>query len=539
MSIKRYWATADTTITNAYKDNLSSRGTGSNMGLADSLEVFSIYGQASGSKDSGFSQELSRVLVKFPIGTSSDATNSIQAHRNAGSVPASGNVSFFLKMYNVEHGFTLPVSGTYNIFAASSSWEEGRGLDMNGYLDITKDGEGANWINRASGSTWGKMGGDYHTASADKEFMYRKNMILGDDDLDINVTGLVEQWMKGVYVDHGFGIFLTSSQEAYFSSSTGGDYSSAGVTSLSGVLHNIVGAKKSYYTKKFSARSSEYFFKRPVIEARWDSSTKDDRGGVFYSSSLATPEENLNSLYFYNYFKGKLRDIPGQPGIYVGLFSGNADNTKPSTIQVHPYEDNIHVKSLSVTASKVSTGVWSASFALTAAATPLNTLFDVWYLTGNALQNNIHLGTQFHTGSFSVTKLYGYNHAVDTSYASSISNLRKEYSRRETARFRVYARQRDWNPTIYSKAVATAIPSIIDSGSWRVYRVIDELDIVPFGTGSDNHTQMSFDVSGNYFDLDMGMLDSGYAYAIKLAYYNDSVGDWVEQPEMFKFRVED
>ena len=55
--IKRYIAKYDTTITNAYKSDLSNRATGSNMGESDVLEVFSIYGQA----DSG-SQELSRVL---------------------------------------------------------------------------------------------------------------------------------------------------------------------------------------------------------------------------------------------------------------------------------------------------------------------------------------------------------------------------------------------------------------------------------------------------------------------------------------------
>ena len=36
-----------------------------------------------------------------------------------------------------------------------------------------------------------------------------------------------------------------------------------------------------------------------------------------------------------------------------------------------------------------------------------------------------------------------------------------------------------------------------------IFRVIDELDVVPFGTGSDLHTGMSYDVSGNYFDFDM------------------------------------
>ena len=62
MAIKRYLANADNTITNAFKSDLNTRGTGSNMGQADVLEVFSIYAQASTT-----SVELSRVLIQFPV----------------------------------------------------------------------------------------------------------------------------------------------------------------------------------------------------------------------------------------------------------------------------------------------------------------------------------------------------------------------------------------------------------------------------------------------------------------------------------------
>ena len=99
MAIIRYSASADTTITNAFEANLVTRGTGSNMGYADSLEIFSIYGQESSS--AGQSQELSRVLIQFPV-------TRINSDRTAGTIPASGSVSFFLKMYNAKHPFTLP-----------------------------------------------------------------------------------------------------------------------------------------------------------------------------------------------------------------------------------------------------------------------------------------------------------------------------------------------------------------------------------------------------------------------------------------------
>ena len=39
MAIKRYIANADNTITNAYKEDFNTRGTGSNMGQADILKL--------------------------------------------------------------------------------------------------------------------------------------------------------------------------------------------------------------------------------------------------------------------------------------------------------------------------------------------------------------------------------------------------------------------------------------------------------------------------------------------------------------------
>ena len=46
MSILRYTASLDNTITNAFEENLTTRGTGSNMGASDVLETFSIYAHA-------------------------------------------------------------------------------------------------------------------------------------------------------------------------------------------------------------------------------------------------------------------------------------------------------------------------------------------------------------------------------------------------------------------------------------------------------------------------------------------------------------
>ena len=128
MAILRYTASADNTITNGFQADLTTRGTGSNMGYADALEVYSIYGQTSGST-LGSSQEISRILIQFPI-------SAISADRTAGTLPASGDVSFYLRLFNAETPFTLPQDFTLTVAPLSRSWQEGTGLDMDEYTDL-------------------------------------------------------------------------------------------------------------------------------------------------------------------------------------------------------------------------------------------------------------------------------------------------------------------------------------------------------------------------------------------------------------------
>ena len=184
MAIKRYTANADTTITNAYKQDLSTRGTGSNMGASDVLEVFSIYGQASGS--SGLSQELSRILVKFPV-------SEISSDRTAGTIPASGSVSFYLRLFNAEHGETIPRSFALTAAAVTKDWEEGTGLDMVEYRDETFGGTGANWTNYSANNAWATPGGDYYT---DSPSVFHKAFATGIEDLEVDISSLAEYWLS-------------------------------------------------------------------------------------------------------------------------------------------------------------------------------------------------------------------------------------------------------------------------------------------------------------------------------------------------------
>ena len=584
MGIKKYFASADTTITNAFRESLQARGTGSSMGASDILEVFSIYGQSKTTgSHSDFSSELSRVLIKFP-------TTHMSKDRGKGLIPKSGSMSWVLKMYNAPHGQTVPRDAKLMFIPCKQDWEEGHGLDMEEYRDITRDGEGANWINYSSGKTWNRMGGEFYTGSSAGEMaiQYSASKGIGGDtegklargyeDVEIDVSEIVEQWIAGSKGNYGFGVFLTASQEAYFSSSNqpgaassrpnsndlGAPYSSTSVSNAyKGVLHNVHGAKKSFYTKKFYGRGSEHFFKRPTIEARWRPEGRDDRGQYYFSSSLLAPKENLHTLYFYNYFKGRLRDIPetSRPPagghVYVSIYSGSQHGNYPTGSGLVLVADGSKVRKSGqntngsllpvvqtvVTGGRISTGIYTASFAMSgvigvATGSPRNAkhltrVWDVWHSGLNTGSQ-----TQYHTGTFVPKHVDVSNIAPQSIDVTSITNLKSVYSDKEIGRFRLHVREKNWSPNIYYKASTEIENKIIESGSFKIHRIVDDLDVIPYGTGTMEHTYLSYDVSGNYFDFDMRNLEKGYAYGLKFAYYNESVGDWAEQTETFKFRVE-
>ena len=503
MAIKRYGASKDATIVNAFKANLTTRGTGSNTGLSDIVEIFSIYG-----RESSGSQELSRFLMEFPIAT-------VSSDRTSGILPASGSVSFYLRVFNAVHSKTVPRSFTLVASAVSQSWQEGIGLDLENYKDETKGNEGVNWMSASNTSAWTNVGGDYLTGSG---YLYSQDFSTGLEDIEIDITQLVEYWIDGTQTNYGIGVRLSSSYEAYHSSSTG--------QSSGSIIHNPDGATTSYFTKRFFASGSQYFFKRPVLEARWDDSVKDDRGNFYYSSSLAPAADNLNTVYLYNYIRGSLVNIPavGTGSILLSLYSGSANNSAPSGSKLLLYNGGNNV-----TGGWVSTGIYSASVAITAAATPLTRLFDVWH-SGS---------TEYATGSITPEIISAAQTVSKPTYYLNITNLKNSYRSDEIVRFNLYIRNKYWNPTIYTVAEISPDSTTISSASYSVYRTIDAFNAISYGTGSDLHTMMSHDVSGNYFDFDMRNLEPGYEYAFKFAFYDNGLNSWVEQSKAFKFRVED
>jgi hypothetical protein len=494
MAFKRYIANKDNTITNSYQQNLTVRGTGSNMGQSDILEVFYIYAQQSVT-----SEEKARILLEFPI-------SDISTDRTSGTIPVSGSVSFFLKMTNAKHSTTLPRNYKLTAHATNGAWQEGRGLDMEEYTDLTYDNTGSNWIRSEGSTAWTTPGGDYYTDSSSS---FDASFVVGNEDLEVDITTLVEQWINsggnvlGSKNNNGFLIKLSSSYE---SSTT-----------------------DSYYTKKFFARSSEFFFRRPAIEARWDSSRRDNRSNMIFSSSILPASNNLGNLYMYNYFRGNLVDIAGQtdqiPVLNLYYSSGSVPE---GTARYFRDSSNTAVNFLS--ASRESKGVYKATFSATSSIVTATYpyLVDVW----------TYSGSQVHTGSAMSPKSHDfYNYNPNPNYVISMPNMKKAYSKNETERFRLYVREKGWSPSVYTVAKSTPETLLIESASYKIFRISDEKVLIPYNTGSNASTVLSYDSDGNYFDLDMSSLEPGYTFAFKFSFYEDSVASYREQPHVFKFRM--
>jgi hypothetical protein len=474
MSIKKYVAEADTTITNAFKENLLVRGTGSNMGASDSMEVFSLYGQVTTS-----SLETTRALVRFPI-------TDVISDRAAGLIPSSGSVNFYLRLSNAEHPFTLPKDFYLSVHPVSQSWDEGYGLDMENYSDPGQgmpNGYGANWIYAKSGSAWEGTGSSYITQNYD----LKQRFINGYEDLEVDITSMVEKWINGTLQNNGVVVKLSGSYED--------------------------GSKKSsFYTKKFFARGTQYFFKKPVIESRWEDVVKDDRGEFYSTSSLLSDADNTYNLFFYNRFNGKLKNLPSNPSLQIKLYSNNA------------YSNEVSIISSSVINPTI--GVYKASLRV---STTASVLYDKWHLSGNQ-------SVVYYSSSFDVNHYTAQDYYSNQEYIMAITNLKPKYSTEENVTFRIFSRLKDWSPNVYSVSTKLIENSSIKNLLYKIYRIDDGYEVVPYSTGSLEYTKTSYDVNGNYFTLDMNILEPDYSYGIQLARWDGNTLE--EYKQVYKFRVE-
>lgn len=454
--IRRYNATKDNTITNAFRESFATSGSDANMGASDILEVFSIYGQVLDENDA-YSLEEARILIEFDI-------TQITADIAAGTLDA--GAQFYLRLFNAEHGRTLPMNFELEVVPIEEAWEEGTGLDMESYMDLTY-GKGSSWNESGAGTDWttnlggGVLSGTPVIAEFDE----------GYEDLLVDITTFVNAWLDGSVTNYGLIVKLPATATA---------------------------ETRSYYTKMFYARGTSNFFKKPVIEARWNSQTTDHR-----KSSLSGV---ANNIYLYNEVRGQLTNLT--PG--------------PITVSLYETLGGAAIVT-DITPTEVSTGVYKAVVTPTTTA---STLYDVW-------SNNT---VEVVTGSITVL-------SQDPSGIPSVSDLvvstlnnQDVHSAGQTSRFYFYIREKDWSPNIHTVATSRPDSKVYDNLKFKISKVVTDEVIFDYNM-TDGSTTLSYDSNGNFFDLDISLLEPNYVYEIKLALFNVMTKSYQELPFKHRFRV--
>lgn len=425
----------DTTIYNVrFNGTLISS---SNAGYSEIIELLHLTTSFGSAGDS-------RILMYFDLTTLSESIAS-------GLIP-SASVEYRLQLKNAVHQDEVPSSFDIKVMPISSSWDEGRGLSN--YDDGLKDrSQYATWIKRTSALAWTISGGDTINSFTASQYFDS-----GFENLDVDISTLVVNWISGTIPNHGLMIRFPDSYE-------------------SGTV--------DYAFKKFFARNAKVPERRPCISARWKKVVQDDRANTHFNLS--------SSLYYYRYIDG---DAQNQAQMYVRIqdFSGSL------------------LQTLTASRPQGTNGIYSASNVGIAPTTASAVCKDIWFSGA----------TQYFTGTFNLnyssgSKSYDYDDLV-----VEIPNIKSYYIADEKINFKVFIREKDYKPAVLSIANAQPKPVFVKNAYYEIVNEKTNEVFIAFSTGSTKYSQLSYDQNGNYFELWTNSLPSDNIYRIKiLINYND------------------
>ena len=156
-------------------------------------------------------------------------------------------------------------------FAVDKTWDEGTGYDLynnfyvaksNGIVHMTGY---SNWNNATRLSAWTEPG-VFSNPSASTFYSTSQHFDVGNEDINMDITSLVESWLSGDYPNNGIGICYTS---AYESMSSDTRYIS------------------SFFTSKTNTAYA------PFIEVNYNQTIKDER--TQFSNN------RINRLFLFTY----------------------------------------------------------------------------------------------------------------------------------------------------------------------------------------------------------------------------------------------
>lgn len=267
---RKFAVTKDNYITNKYISGLPQ--TGSNVGLAGTLDLYKLYSQNGLTGSAGI--ELSRLLVQ------ADLSPLFEQISSSGIDVNSSKFKCFLNLQDVYGGQTTPRNFTVVAAPLSRSWDEGVGLDVVYYshkdssnfvtASIDESGNASPWF--VSGAAARGINGasniDVITSgvfgSAESKQLFR----LGTEDLHVDVTRIVSATYAGLLSDHGFCLSLSSSHES---------------------------DENSYFVKRFGSCQALDPRKRPTLNVHYDDSNINNPGELYFGTPFEMELKNYRN----------------------------------------------------------------------------------------------------------------------------------------------------------------------------------------------------------------------------------------------------
>jgi len=250
---------------------------------------------------------ISRFIVKFDL-------TDLQSKLNSKEINQDLVVSYKLKLKNAipkdrilenEYEFDRlykKISASFDLicFPINKDWDEGRGYDLMKEVYIVKQKGNlqisgySNWNSATSSSDWDESGIFTNpTASTAVTTYVSQHFDIGNEDIDMNVTDIVNSWLSGVTTNYGFAIAYRRDFE-------------------------LISGDTQYIASFFTEKTNSAF--KPYLEVNYNQVIKDDRHQVTNNRTSRLFLYTFSGNSAVNYFSaGTVTIKKGNTEIYTGL----------------------------------------------------------------------------------------------------------------------------------------------------------------------------------------------------------------------------
>ena len=499
-------ASKDTYITNKIINN-SFRATDSNLGQAGSLDLFKLFNENTFSSETN-PIELTRLLIKFPIGT-------ITQMNNDGLIDITdSSFKCNVKLHDIYGGQTTPSNFKAILFPLSQSFDEGSGMNVVSYTDLDttnfitasfQNGQPVLW-NQPGAMASGSLGdpnidvivsGTLSAEAGPVSLSPEQFFTDGTEDLNIDVTTIVSGTVAGLIPDHGFLIALSGAFEKN---------------------------QKSYFVKRFASRNVSISAIRPKLTVKFNDALIDNHSNMIFNVT--------SSLYLNNFHRGAASNIlSGAAGSEL-----TGEGCLAVKIESGSYK-KIFTASQALRGDNRITGVYSSSFAISGYDPILYNRANITgSITFNETWTNFEETVTYLSSSLTVKREARKvsNTINQNNLLVSVLNLSSEYSPGELIKLRVFAENRD-KEVVFTKKPYEKKSDIFNNMHYRVRDVLDGRLILDFDT-QNNSTKLSTDADGMYFSFYTDSLPRGRVYRFEFLIRRNNI-DKIIKDAASKFKI--